>query len=277
MRQYGIVQPDVVYAVAGGIELKMDIYYPKQYGAKVPVVIYVHDGRFAVGDKRAPMLETMTTQLLPRGYMVVSLNYRLVPDGGIFPLPVEDVKSAVRYIRGNATKYRIDATKIGVIGGSAGGYLVNMVGLCDASAGFDNSGGYLEQSSRVQAVVDLYGITDIVMQYDTGRIEGPNGPVSTFIGNPNQFQEIAAKATPLNYVSIDDPPFLIMHGDKDTAVIPKQSEMLYNKLLAANVPATLVWVKNAGHSFGQVGQDPISPSLSEIANMIADFFDKYLK
>jgi acetyl esterase/lipase len=277
MRQYGIVQPDVVYGVAGGVELKMDIYYPKQYGAKVPVVIYVHGGAFRAGDKRDMTLETMTTQLLARGYMVVSLNYRLVPQGGTFPFQVEDVKSAVRYIRGNAAKYQIDTTKIGVIGGSSGGYLVNMMGLCDSSAGFDNSGDYLNQSSRVQAVVDLFGVTDIVMQDDTGRIEGHNGPVSSFIGNTSQFQEIAVRATPLNYVSMDDPPFLIMHGDKDTDVIPKQSEMLYNKLVEAGVPATLVWIKNGGHSFVQVGKDPISPGWSEITNMIADFFDKYLK
>ncbi len=277
MTQYGIVEPDVIYGVAGGIELKMDIYYPKQYGTKVPVVIYVHGGAFIGGDKRDITLETMTTTLLARGYMVASLHYRLVPQGGIFPFQVEDVKTAMRFLRSNAEKYRININKIGAIGGSSGGYLVNMMGLCDTGDGFDISGGYLNQSSRVQAVVDLYGISDIALQYNTGRIEGPNGPVSKFIGNPDKFTEIAVKASPINYVTPDDPPFLIIHGDKDTDVILRQSELLYTKLVAANVPATLVVVKNGAHGFRPAGQDPISPSMPEIVKMIADFFDKHLK
>jgi acetyl esterase/lipase len=277
MTQYGMVEPDVVYGSAGGIELKMDIYYPRQFGEKVPVVIYVHGGQFRGGDKRDITLETMTTTLLAGSYMVASLNYRLVPQGGTFPFQVEDVKSAVRWLRGNEAKYRIDVNKIGVIGGSSGGYLVNMIGLCDINNGFDNSGGYLNQSSRAQAVVDLYGISDIAIQYDTGRVEGANGPVSQFIGNPAEFYKIAAKASPINYVTPDDPPFLIIHGDKDTDVIPRQSELLHNKLIAANVPATLVIVKNGAHGFRPAGQDPISPSIQEIVITIADFFDKHLK
>jgi acetyl esterase/lipase len=271
------VEPDVVYGVAGGIELKMDIYYPKEFVAKVPVVIYVHGGAFQSGDKRDGIVAGWMPEIVSRGYMVASLNYRLVPQGGTFPYQVQDVKTAVRWLRGNAAKYRIDTTKIGIIGGSSGGYLVNMMGLCDANAGFDSSGGYLDQSSRVQAVVDLYGISDIEIQYNTGRIEGPGGPVSKFINNTNNFTQVASIASPINYVTTDDPPFLIMHGDKDTDVIPKQSEMLYDKLREANVPATLVWVKNGGHGFVQVGQDPISPSFTEILKTTADFFDKYLK
>ncbi len=275
--EISLVEPDVVYAVADGIELTMDIYYPKQYGAKVPVVVYVHGGAFQGGDKRDGIVAGWMPEMVSRGYMVASINYRLVPQGGTFPFPVEDVKCAVRWLRGNAAKYRIDVNNIGVIGGSAGGYLVNMMGVCDASAGFDNSGGYLNQSSRVQAVVDLYGISDIAVQYETGRIEGPDGPVSQLIDNPDKFTEIATSASPINYVTPDDPPFLIIHGDKDTDVIPQQSEMLYSKLIEANVPATLVWVENGGHGFIPVGENPISPSFNEILKITADFFDRYLQ
>jgi dipeptidyl aminopeptidase/acylaminoacyl peptidase len=135
----------------------------------------------------------------------------------------------------------------------------------------------LNRSSKVQAVADLYGISDIVFQYEQSKAEGPNGPTSKFIGGADKFYEIAPKANPINYVSSDDPPFLIMHGDKDVDVIPAQSETLYNKLVAAKVPATLVWVRNAQHGFHFSGKEPVTPAEMERNTMIADFFDKYLK
>lgn len=254
----------------------MDIWQPKQSNSKKPVIIYVHGGGFSYGDKSEIANNPMAAHWLGRGYLVASINYRLSPES-IFPSQVEDVKCAVRYLRENAVKYGINPDKIGACGGSAGGYLVNMMGLCDASAGFDSSGGYLNQSSKVQAVVNLYGISDIVYQYENSSYEGANGPVSKFLGGADKFYQIAPKANPLNYVSEDDPPFLIMHGDKDDQVLPQQSQVMYNKLIAAKVPASLVWVKNAGHGFVPMGQETVSPAVLERNTMIADFFDKYLK
>jgi acetyl esterase/lipase len=228
-------------------------------------------GAFSLGDKSEIASSPMIAHWLSRGYLVASINYRLAPEY-TFPAQVEDVKCAVRFLRENALKYGINPDKIGACGVSAGGYLVGMMGLCDAGAAFDNSGGYLNQSSRLQAVVDLYGPSDFTLQFD-----GPNGAHSKFLGGADKFYEIAPKANTINYVSSDDPPFLIMHGDKDTTVIPQQSEVLYNKLVAAKVPATLVWVKNAGHGFVPVGQEPVTPTAIERNTIIADFFDKYLK
>lgn len=276
LTQYGTLEPDVVYGMAGGVELKMGIWQPKQSNNKKPVIIFVHSGGFMSGDKSEIATSPMAAHWLGRGYLVASVNYRLSPKY-IFPAEVEDVKCSVRFLRQNAVKYGINPDKIGACGVSAGGYLVNMMGLCDASAGFDNSGGYFNQSSKVQAVANLFGISDIIYQYEQSKYEGANGPTSKFIGGADKFYEIAPKANPINYVSSDDPPFLIMHGDQDDQVLPKQSEVLHNKLIAAKVSSTLVWVKNAGHGFAPIGQEPVSPATLARNTMIADFFDKYLK
>jgi GH35 family endo-1,4-beta-xylanase/acetyl esterase/lipase len=276
LTQYGTIDPDVIYGNVGGVDLRMDIWQPKQPASKKPVIVYIHGGGFGFGDKSETAVSTMAAHWLGRGYLVASINYRLTPDF-IFPSQIEDAKTAIRFLRANAAKYGINPDKIGVCGGSAGGYLVNMLGLCDSSAGFDNSGGYLNQSSRVQAVVDLFGIGDIVYQYEKSSYEGSNGPVSKFAGGADKFYQIASKANPLTYVSQDDPPFLIMHGDKDVEVLPYESQELYDKLVSAKVPTTLVWVKNAEHGFAAVGQAAQTPDMLERNTMIADFFDKYLK
>jgi endo-1,4-beta-xylanase len=284
LAQYGTVEPEVIYGTAGGVELKMDIWQPKQSSSAKPAIVYVHGNdyftphshNFIFGDKSEIAILPIAAHWLGRGYLVASVNYRLAPEY-IFPAQVEDVKCAVRFLRENAAKYGLNPDKIGACGVGAGGYLVSMLGLCDTNAGFDNSGGCLNQSSKVQAVADLYGISDIVFQYQQSKSEGPNGPISKFIGGSSKLYEIASKASPINYVSSSAPPFLIMHGDKDVDVPPQQSETLYNKLLAAKIPATLVWVKNAGNGFVPVGKEPVSPTMLEQNTIIADFFDKYLK
>jgi acetyl esterase/lipase len=275
MRQIAYIEPDTVYGVAGGIQLKMDIYYPKTHEAKIPVIIYIHGGQFKAGDKRDVTLDGMLSPLVESGYLVASINYRFVPQF-LFPAQVEDAKCAVRFIRANAGKYGINAAKIGVIGGSAGGYLVNMVGVCNSSAGFDNSGGDPGVSSKVQGAVSMYGISELVSQRDSGKFEGPTGPVSQMIGNTDKFNEVAVTASPITYVSSDDSPFLLIHGDKDTDVLPLQSRILYEKLIAANVPSRLIIVKNGGHGFRPVNQ-PISPTIQEIIGAIKTFFGKCLR
>ena len=269
----GSVERDLTYGNAAGVDLKLDIYYPKTADGPVPAVVYVHGGGWTAGEKSTGAGEVEIPELVSRGYLVASINYRLAPEHK-FPAQIEDVKCAIRFLRANASRYGIDPERIGAWGGSAGGHLVALLGTTDASAGWDGSGGYAGESSRVKAVVDLFGPTDL-----TAIVPGTSNAstLENVFGTSDPRSEIAKLASPVTHVSADAPPFLIIHGDKDNVVPLRQSEILYDRLVAAGVPATLVVVKNGGHGFSAVAGSVMSPTRSEITSIIADFFDKHLK
>ncbi len=261
----GTVEKDATYCTVEGVELKMDIYYPSSGEAPWPVTMYVHGGGWSSGDKSqgAGMFEIPSLQ--SAGFLVVSVNYRLAPEY-VFPAMIEDVKCAVRYLRAHASQYNLDPNRIGVWGGSAGGHLVALLGTADESAGFD-VGEYLDQSGRVQAVVDMFGPADLTVQFE-GGYEKARHVFADFD---------AALASPVTYVSSDDPPFLILHGEVDTLVPIEQSQILLVKLQAAGVPAELVTVANAGHSFRPEDGKSINPTRKEIAQMVVKFFEEQLR
>lgn len=263
-------EPDVTYCVMANVPLKMDIYRPPGSTTPTPALLYVHGGGWMSGDKRSGEGSRDIAELLARGYFIAAVNYRLAPRYK-FPAMIEDVKCAVRFLRANAGRYNINPDRIGAWGGSAGGHLVALLGTADETAGWD-VGQYLEQSSRVQAVVDMFGPTDLTVLF-----EGANPAlIQQVFGTSDRNSETLKRASPVNWVSSDDSPFLILHGERDPLVPVSQSQIFYEKLQAANVPATLVIVKNAGHGFTPMG-GPISPTRQELTTMMGDFFDQYLK
>ena len=267
----GKIERDVTYGVADGVALKMDIYYPKVAEGTMPAVMYVHGGGWTKGDKRIGAGATEIPELTSRGYLVAAINYRLAPQYK-FPAQIEDVKCAVRFLRANAATYGINPDRIGAWGGSAGGHLVALLGVTDTTAGFEGNGGYADQSSRVQAVADMFGPSDLTVAF-----EGANTRLlEQVFGTTDHNSDIVKRASPVTWVSSDDPPFLILHGEKDTLVPLSQSKILYDRLIAAGVPATMTIVKNAGHGFAPAG-GTIDPSRTAITKMVADFFDHYLK
>lgn len=266
----GTIERDVTYGNAGGVDLKMDVYYPQTVTGPVPVVLWVHGGGWTGGDKKENAGNAVILQ--EAGFLVVSINYRLAPQYK-FPAQIEDVKCAVRYLRANADKYSLDPERIGAWGGSAGGHLVSMLGLTDLSAGLEGSGDNGDQSSRVQAVVDMFGPSDLTQEFKGGAIGQDRG--YKVFGTSDPDSQLLRAASPVTYISADDPPFLIIHGEMDSLVPPGQSQELYDRLQAAGVPATLVMVKNAGHGLvPESGQ--ISPARPQINNMIVDFFKQEL-
>jgi len=264
----GKVIRDVVYCTVNGVAVKMDIYYPEEIHADpLPVTVYIHGGGWTGGDKAQGEGMVDARALLARGYVVVSINYRLAPMYR-FPAQIEDVKCAIRYLRANAERYHIDPERIGVFGSSAGGHLAALLGVADETAGFDK-GEYLDQSSRVRAVVDMFGPTNLTLltsDPDHRRL------IQQVFGSV----EILKLASPVAHVSKEDPPFLILHGDKDPIVPLNQSTQLYERLKTDGVPVKLVVVKNGGHGFMSVGSQ-ISPTRSELTQMILDFFEKHLR
>lgn len=260
----GTTEYDVTYCTMDGVELKMDIYYPEAVTGSRPAVMYVHGGGWASGSKADGAGVKDILALQQAGFLTVAIDYRLAPKYK-FPAMIEDVKCAVRFLRAHAEQLNIDPDRMGVYGGSAGGHLVNMLGVTDQSAGFD-VGEYLEYSSRVQAVVDMFGPADLTVEFPGGY--GRLG--DTVFGGFD-----AALASPVTYVTSDDPPFLILHGDKDELVPFAQSESFYARLQAAGVPSELVVVKNAGHGFAPTG-GAISPTRAQITQMVVEFFNQYL-
>jgi acetyl esterase/lipase len=263
---------DVTYCTADdGTDLKMDMYFPLKPAGPAPVVMFVHGGGWVAGTKAGTPGTSYFLELNRRGYLVTSIDYRLAPTS-TFPSNIEDVKCAVRSLRAHAQAYNLDPQRIGAWGASAGGHLVALLGTSDSSAGWD-VGQYLDQSSRVQVVVDLYGISDLTTEYVVGNVRGLDRMV---FGARDPLDPILRQASPTTYITPDDPPFLIMHGDMDNVVPFTQSQVLHERLMAGGVSSTYIQVHNGGHGFNAVG-GPIDPPYAEIARTILNFFDHYLR
>ena len=262
---------DVTYCTMDGVPQKLDVYYPLERDSDtMPLLVYVHGGGWTGRDKRKGSEIVDIPAMTARGYVVAAVNYRRAP-GYRFPAPLNDVKCAVRFLRANAARYGIDPNRVGIWGGSAGGHLAAMVGLTDPSAGFD-VGEHIEQSSRVRAVADLFGPTDLTANLSMLQILLLYRAFGTIDSNA----PILKQASPVNYVSRDAPPFLILQGEQDDVVPAAQSELFYRQLVAAGVDATLVSVKNANHNFAPTG-GAISPSRAELSTRLGDFFDRWVK
>lgn len=241
----------------------MDIYHPANAASNTALVIFIHGGGWSGGDKLDGRQTFEIPALVAAGYTAASLNYRLAPEHQ-FPVMIEDVKCAIRSFRAHAQEYNINPDRIGVWGASAGGHLVSLLGLTDENAGFER-GEYLDQSSRVQAVVDLFGPANLTTDFSTAYIELKDSVFGDFD---------LVKASPITYASPDDPPFLILQGDRDPVVPLNQSQLLHEALIAAGVDSQLVIVTNGNHGFTR---SDMSPSREEITQMILEFFDHHLK
>lgn len=265
---------DLAYVTNGHERQKLDLYVPENSTDPTPLVIWVHGGGWAAGDKKDGGA-LFRGGYLQRGYAVASLNYRLSGDA-VFPAQIEDCKAAIRWLRTHAKKYNLDPAHIGVWGSSAGGHLVALLGTTGDIREFD-VGENLDQSSAVQAVSDFFGPTDL-LQMDAHALPGaqlkhdaPNAPEARLVGGPIQekpYRDVAARLNPIPYLTRNAPPYLIVHGDADPTVPHHQSELLYAALVQAGVPVRFHTIRGAGHGSGFGGR--------EIAEMVAAFFDHHL-
>ena len=254
---------DVAYCNADPAQ-KMDLHFPGS-GGPWPAVVYVHGGGWMHGDKmEAGMFAGGLNSI---GFLVVSLNYRLHPPA-TFPAMIDDVKCAIRFLRAHGAKYNLDPNRIAAMGASAGGHLVSLLGTTDSGAW--EAGDYLEQSSRVQAVISLAGVMDL--SQDFPNPEGNDIETMNRIG----FSEANIRlASPISHVTPESPPFLLIHGDQDELVPYQQSQLMYERLMQMNIPARLVIVKNASHAFLDTNGS-MSPSLAELNTILLEFLTKYL-
>ncbi|MFK7778849.1 MAG: prolyl oligopeptidase family serine peptidase, partial [Gimesia sp.] len=251
---------------------KLDLYLPDptyQIGP-YPAIVIIHGGGWHGGDKGARREINIGTNLAKAGYVCASINYQLAKKQSkftdhlkqVWPGNLQDCKTAVRFLRKHADKYQIDADHIGAIGGSAGGHLVSIL----ATTGDDTKLGpqekYPEFSSSIQAVVPMYGVHDLIALAKT------RGILSSFT---EAEKELSQQASPVTHLSQDDPPFLILHGTKDRLVPVVQSELLLEALKKGNIPAELLIIEGAPHSFH------LQPKQRDLRPKVIGFFDKHLK
>lgn len=264
---------DLAYVENGHERQKLDLYLPEKAEGPLPLIIWVHGGGWQNGSKEG--CPPVRQGFVQRGYAVASLDYRLSGDA-IFPAQIEDCKAAIRYLRTHAKAYGLNPDRFGAWGSSAGGHLVALLGTSGDAKAFD-VGPNLGVSSRVQAVCDYYGPTDLT-QMDSHAATGarlkhndPKSPEACLLGGPVQEnKEKAARANPLTYVTTNAlPTFLIVHGDSDPVVAFHQSELLFDALKKSGCSVRLHCIKGAGHGQGFGGK--------EIGELVTAFFDRTLK
>jgi len=228
----------------------LDLKLPAATGKPAPLVIWIHGGGWRSGDKRSPH---PVSKLTDQGFAVASINYRLTTVAA-YPAQLDDCQAAVRFLRGKAEEYGIDADRIGIWGGSAGGHLAAMLGVTS-----DDD----ENSVRVQAVCDWCGPTDLVRAVGEapkdspieigellwGLVLGPNADNKRLRQSLNVEQRVRLleAASPIRFVSGREPPFLVVHGDADTTVPIAQSRRFVAALRDAGVDVTFREVPDAGH------------------------------
>ena len=274
------VETNVVYGMYSGLALLMDVYYPADpngYG-----IVFINgsgwhaplslDARPLKGSPDRP--SPRVTRLLDNGYTLFSINHRAAPRFR-YPAAVEDAQRAVRYIRHHAARYEINPERIGAIGSSSGGHLVSMLGVLDGDGDREDPSPVNQESSKVQTVVAWYPATDFV-QFATGT-GGDKAAVSSFLTRfrqdpQSEEAQLYAEASPTSYVSSDDPPFLLIHGDADPVAPFSQSELFEEELAQTGVTVELMRVPGGGH-----GRNLAVPNAPDYFGATVEWFDRYLR
>jgi len=245
------VRRDLAYVENGHERHKLDVYLPRGGvpKSKRPLIVWIHGGGWRGGSKD----RCRASSWVKEGYVVASVNYRLSGHAK-FPAQIHDCKAAIRWLRAHADEYGIDASRIGVWGSSAGGHLVALLGTSGDVSDLEGDVGEAGPSSRVQAVCDWFGPTDLLLMNKQSTQESridhdaPSSPESLLLGAALQTVPGKAKrAAPMTYVTNDDPPFLIVHGNKDRLVPWQQSQLLTDALKEKQCDVTLKIIDGAGH------------------------------
>ncbi|MCX6153988.1 MAG: alpha/beta hydrolase [Candidatus Kapabacteria bacterium] len=263
---------NIEYARYDTTSIKLDLYVPDTTISPKPVIVWIHGGAWVYGDKEEPL----ALYLAAHGYAVVSINYRLAPTF-TYPSQIQDCKTAIRWIRANASTYNLDGSRIGVWGTSSGAHLACLLGtsngikdyrIGNVQISFENDLSlYSKYSSDVQAVCDWYGNTDFSLSDQSSTVSGE----ALFIGGAlSAHPEMAKMASPLTYVNNNSASFLIVHGELDNVVDIKNSSRLDSALKNNNVSSFYIPLKKTGHGGNLFYSD-------SIRMRVMDFFDSKFK
>jgi acetyl esterase/lipase len=254
-------------------DLKMDLILPKNrtVHSACPTIVWICGGAYRVVNRSVWLPEMM--RFARAGYVVASIEYR-TSNEAIFPAQLIDVKSAVRFLRAHAKEYCVDPGKIFALGESAGGTMASLLGVTGNQKELDQ-GDHLDQTSAVQGVVDYYGVVDLSdasaekdrkLAAANQSNDVPYFAFEEFLGVGYGKAE-ADKASAIQYVSEETPPFMILHGTEDAVVPMAQSEKLYNTLQKAGIPCEIAVVEGAAHGDDLFYQD-------EMIDLVLSFLDR---
>jgi len=228
---------NIPYITGAGPEQQLDLYIPTNRQGE-PLVVYVHGGGWAAGDKAGDSINPNNLQWLWQGYAIASINYRLVGTA-LWPAQIEDCKAAIRWLKAHAREYGYDGSRLGVVGESAGGHLAAMLGTTSGTRTFD-VGENLDYTSEVACVVNLFGLSDVTREPSVAaRLLGSAGKDNL---------ELVRGASPVTYVHRDEPPMLIVHGTDDKLVPYEQAELLADAMDKAHAQYHFHTVVGGGHN-----------------------------
>ena len=266
---------DIVYTVVDGRKLKLDIAVPKYLRSPAPAIVDIPGGAWRKAEKKAGDALFYARH----GFVGISITHR-TSDIAVFPAAVHDCKTAVRWVRAHAEKYNINPDKIGATGVSSGGHLATLLATSGGDEYLEGKGGYWKYSSRVQAAVDHFGPTDFLQKTGDQQdaFSNADSPPALFLGGPlSEKADLARLANPITYIDANDPPLLIVHGEKDGMVKISQSEILFAALTHAKVPVKFIRVKNADHMYHPYKWDEaISPTIDELYEYTINWFEQWL-
>jgi len=273
---------DVIYGRKHGVALTLDVFQPKENANGAGLIFVVSGGWFSA---HANINAAFVQEFVNRGYSVFAVVHGSQPKFTI-PEVLEDMHRATRFIRSKAADYKFDPNRLGIYGASAGGHLSLMQGTAGTAGNKEARDPVDRESSRVQAVACFFPPTDFLNYGKDGEIALGRGVLKNFrapfdfheldnsirafvpITDEAKVLEIGRQISPINHVTVDDPPTLIIHGDADLLVPIQQAQLIITKLKSVNVPAELVTKPGAAHGWPGLDKDLVT---------LADWFDKHLK
>ena len=281
------IERNVVYGMYSGLALLMDVHTPDEPNGYGLIMIPGSGWEAPLGYGASQLKQSYEVEsifgidtLSKAGYTVFVINHRATPRFE-YPAPIEDAQRAVRYIRHNATDFGIDSERIGAVGGSSGGHLVSLLGTLDGSGNAADADPVNHHSAKVQTVVAVYPAIDF-LAFETSN-PWAGGAITSLLGpvnpewKPPQFHDPAAttiyrQASPTSYLSPDDPPFLLIHGDADSVVPFSQSELFQTGLQEVDVEVRLLRIPGGDHGPGLIQED----SLDHVSEILG-WLDEHLK
>lgn len=260
---------DVDYVGDNQVYHKLDIYLPKEKKDKYPVVVHIYGSAwFSNNSKGMADLGTIVQALLNAGYAVVTPNHRSSSDAK-YPAQIHDIKAVIRFIRGEAAKYKFDTSFIATSGFSSGGHLASLAattsGTLKEKVGAveidleGSLGKYTSQSSKVNAACDWSGPIDLLCMDCGGPVTMPMSPEAALLGcevpgNEDTYRSLS----PITYIDENDPPLIIFHGTDDNVVPPCQGLKLYNMLKMGKVKTDITVVEKGGHGMNMYTEENLN-------------------